>query len=81
MGHALKLRRLRGTLLRVVRNRGLATAVGFMMVLPAVWLQFDPRYAFWWTEGGSLVSGATGLALIYTGLFGVKPDWTDLGDE
>jgi hypothetical protein len=67
-------------LLRVVRNRGLAAGVGFVMVLPAVWLQLDPRYASWWTEGGSLVSGATGLALIYSALFGVKPDWTDAGD-
>jgi len=76
----MKLRRVRGILLRVVRDRGLALGVGVGMLSPAVWLQLDPRSATWWTEGVSLVFGATGVALIYTGLFGVKPDWTDPRD-
>lgn len=78
---AVTLRRVRGTLLRVVRNRVLAVGVGAGMVLPAVWLRLDLRYASWWTEGVSLVLGATGLAVLYTGLFGVKPDWTDSADD
>jgi hypothetical protein len=71
------VRRFRGTVLRLVRRRGLAFAVGLLLVAPAAWVQFSGRYDAWWLEGASLVVGATGLALAWTGLTGVAPDWVD----
>ncbi len=76
-------RRLRGSVLRLVRRRALAMTVGLCLVLPAAWVQFSPpslfpkRYDTWWLNGLSLVVGATGLALFWTGLTGTAPDWLD----
>jgi hypothetical protein len=76
-------RRLRGSVLRLVRRRTLAIALGLCLVLPAAWVQLSPsslfptRYDTWWLNGLSLVVGATGLALFWTGLTGVAPDWLD----
>jgi hypothetical protein len=70
------LRRLRGSLLRLVRQRALAILVGLLLVAPALWLEFGPDVP-WWAGGAGLVLGATGLALLWTGLVGVRPDWID----
>jgi hypothetical protein len=76
---SLLLRRARGAVLRLVRRRTLSIAVGLVLVLPAAWLQFCGRFEAWWIEGVSLVIGATGVALIWTGLTGPTPDWIDDG--
>jgi len=64
-------------LLRLVRRRALATAVGAALVAPAAWIEFGSRYQAWWSDGLAIVLGATGAALIWTGVFGLKPDWTE----
>lgn len=70
-------RRVRGALLRLVRRRALSTALGFALAAPAAWVQFSGRFGVWWVEGLSLVAVATGLALIWTGIAGLEPDWID----
>ena len=49
------------------------------MAAPAAYVQFSGRFNAWWIDGLSLVVGATGLALFWTGLTGVSPDWVDDG--
>jgi hypothetical protein len=70
-------RRLRGSILRLVRRRVLAIAVGLALAVPAAWVEFSGRYGVWWIEGLALVVGATGLAIFWTGLTGANPDWID----
>jgi hypothetical protein len=70
-------RRVRGSLLRLVRRRSLSTALGFALAAPAAWVQFSGRFGVWWVEGLSLVAVATGVALIWTGIAGLGPDWID----
>ena len=71
------LRRARGTLLRLVRRRALAVAAGVALAAPAVWVEFFSRYEAWWVDGLALVAGATGVALVWTGIAGARPDWID----
>jgi hypothetical protein len=71
------LRRARGALLRLVRRRAVAIAAGALLVLPAGWLELTGRYGGWWVDGLSLVLGATGAAVLWTGLTGARPDWID----
>jgi hypothetical protein len=73
----MALRRARGMILRLVRRRGLAMTVGFVLAAPAAWVEFSGRYDTWWMEGLALVVGATGLAIFWTGLTGASPDWVD----
>jgi hypothetical protein len=73
------LRRARGALLRLVRRRALAVTVGAALALPAAWLELSGRYDAWWVGGLSLILGATGTALLWTGIAGIPPDWTDPG--
>ena len=49
--------------------------LGLLLILPSAYIQFGSRFDAWWLEGLSLVAGATGLALFWTGLTGVSPDW------
>jgi hypothetical protein len=70
------LRRARGWVLRLVRRRFLAVALGLALIGPAAWLELGGRDA-WWVDGLGLVLGATGVALLWTGLVGVPPDWID----
>jgi len=71
------LRRARGALLRLVRRRALAAALGLMLIAAAAWFEWNGRYDAWWVDGLSLVIGATGAAILWTGLVGVRPDWID----
>ena len=70
-------RRARGAILRLVRRRALALAVGLALAAPAAWVELAARDAPWWIEGLSLVAGATGLALIWTAVTGAAPDWVE----
>ena len=74
---AMALRRIRGLVLRIVRRRLLAVTMGLALVLPAGWVELSGRYDAWWVEGLSLVVGATGIALAWTGITGAAPDWID----
>jgi hypothetical protein len=76
----MALRRARGALLRLVRRRALAIVVGAALAAPAAWAEFFSRYDAWWVDGLALVCGATGLALMWTGLTGTAPDWVDADD-
>ena len=77
----MALRRARGSILRLVRRRALAVAVGLALAVPAAWVEFSGRYGAWWIDGLALVIGATGLAILWTGLTGVGPDWIDDDDR
>ncbi len=51
--------------------------IGLAFVIPAAWVEFGGHYSSWFVEGGALVVGATGLALLWTGLTGLSPDWVE----
>ena len=76
----MALRRTRGALLRFVHRRPLAIVVGASLAAPAAWAELFSRYDAWWVDGLALVVGATGVALMWTGLTGSAPDWVDAGD-
>jgi hypothetical protein len=73
----MALRRARGALLRLVRRRMAAMAVGLALAVPAAWMELSGVYDAWWVEGLNLVLGATGIALFWTGLTGPSSDWID----
>jgi hypothetical protein len=73
----VRSRRVRGALLRLVRRRGVSITIGLALVAPSAWIEFSGHYSSWWIEGGALVTGATGLALLWTGLTGLSPDWVE----
>jgi hypothetical protein len=73
----MSLRRLRGFVLRLVRRRGLAIALGLALAVPSAYVEFSSRYGTWWADGLALVVGATGLAIFWTGLTGAAPDWVE----
>ena len=73
----MALRRARGALLRLVRRRPLAIAVGAALAALAAWLEASGLAGAWWVGGPGLILGATGAALIWTGVTGVRPDWVD----
>lgn len=71
------IRRARGAMLRLVRRRLFSTVLGLLLVLPAAWIEMRGRVDAWWVEGLTLVLGAIGVALLWTGIFGLKPDWEE----
>jgi hypothetical protein len=71
------LRRARGLVLRLVRRRAVSVIVGGALAAPAAWVELVVRDVPWWAEGLALVAGATGLALVWTGLTGPGPDWVE----
>lgn len=73
----MTVRRARGAIVRLVRRRPLAVAAGAALAAPAVWLEFSGRSGAWWLDGLVLVAGATGVALLWAGLTGPKPDWIE----
>jgi hypothetical protein len=73
----MALRRARGMLLRLARRPRAAIAGGVAIAAPAAWLTLGSHTDAWWIDGLSLILLATGIALIWTGLTGVSPDWLD----
>jgi hypothetical protein len=74
----MRLKRLRGLLLRLVLKRPVAIALGLMLVLPAAWLMArDLPWETPVTDGLVLIVGATGAALLVAGIGGRRPDWQD----
>jgi hypothetical protein len=71
------IRRTRGALLRLVRRRGLAMLVGAALAGPAAWVEFSGGHFEWWMQGLALIGGGVGIALLWTGIVGVPPDWID----
>jgi hypothetical protein len=74
---ALSFARLRGLLLRLVRQRALAFIVGLLLAAPAAWIEFSGRFDQWWAQGFALIAGATGVAMIWMSVAGRKQDWID----
>ena len=72
-------RRVRGALLRLVRRRTRAALVGAALAIPAAWVQFSDGDFPWWIRGAALCVGAVGIALLWTGVAGLGPDWVDEG--
>jgi hypothetical protein len=70
------IRRARGAILRLVRRRAFALSLGLVLLVPSAWVQLGGA-GRWWAEGLSLVLGATGVALIWAGLVGARPDWVE----
>jgi hypothetical protein len=70
------LRRARGLVLRLVRRRALSVAIGVALAAPSAWVEWSGPYGPW-ADGLALVCGATGAALIWTGLTGARGDWVD----
>jgi hypothetical protein len=64
-------------MLRLVRRRGLAMAIGLVLIVPSAWVELSGRYGAWWAEGLALIVGATGIAIFWTGLTGGSPDWVE----
>jgi hypothetical protein len=51
--------------------------LGLVMIVPSAYIQFGNGVDAWWLQGLSLIAGATGIALFWTGLTGVSPDWQE----
>ena len=69
-------KRLRGLVLRVVQNRALAIVVGAVVASPALMLLVnDYSWETGVTDGLVLVALASGVALVWAGISGRKPDW------
>jgi len=77
MARMAMMRRARGAVLRLVRRRRWSMALGLLLALPSLWVQVSARWDTWWLESLSLIVGATGLALFWTGLTGAAPDWIE----
>jgi hypothetical protein len=71
------MRRARGAMLRLVRRRVLAVALGAALIAPAAWIEFGANEVTWWAQGLALIVGATGIAVFWTGLTGGSPDWVE----
>jgi hypothetical protein len=72
------MRRIRGALLRLALSRPAAVTVGLALALPAAVVAVrDYPWESWVTDGLGLILGATGVALVFTGFAGRRPDWVD----
>jgi hypothetical protein len=71
------LRRARGAILRLTRRRGLSLLLGIAAAGPAAYLNMIDIDPPWWITGLATVLAATGVALIWTGLFGIGQDWVE----
>jgi hypothetical protein len=61
----------------LVRHRVIAVLGGVALAAPGAWIEFSGHIEAWWAQGLALVLGATGVALIWAGLLGNRPDWID----
>ena len=80
MGPVRLMRRgrvIRGAILRLVRRRALAIALGVALAAPAAWIELASPSDVWWIDGLALVLGATGIALVWTGVAGQRGDWIE----
>ena len=78
MIRATQFRRTRGVLLRLALSRTPALVVGLLLLVPATVIAVaDYGWESWLTDGLGLIGGATGAALVVTGLTGRRPDWID----
>ena len=77
LSHSMPLRRVRGFVLRFIRHRSAAVLGGAALIAPSAWIEFSGRIDAWWAQGLALVLGATGVALVWTGLRGNRADWID----
>ncbi len=76
-----RLRRTRGALLRLALRRTPALVGGLVLLVPATAIAVgDYRWESWVTDGLGLIGGATGAALLVTGLAGRQADWIDPDD-
>jgi hypothetical protein len=72
------LKRLRGSLLRLLLKRPAAIALGLVLTLPSAWLLVeDLPWENPVTDGLGLVVGATGVAFLLAGISGRRPDWIE----
>jgi hypothetical protein len=69
--------RTRGAILRLARRRRAAFVLGMTLTVPAAFVQLSERYDAWWMEGLSVIAGATGIALMWSGIVGPKRDWVE----
>jgi hypothetical protein len=73
-----RARRVRGVLLRLVLNRSAAVAAGAALAAPGTLLLLrDFPWESGATDGLGLVMLATGIALVWAGLTGRRPDWME----
>lgn len=64
--------------MRLVLNRPLAIGLGTALAAPAAALVArDYEWESGMTDGLALVALATGVALVWSGISGRKPDWYD----
>lgn len=64
-------------MLRLARHRRLSFLVGLVLAAPSAWIQISGKFDAWWIEGLSLVGIGVGIALLWTGVVGLQPDWID----
>lgn len=74
----MRLKRVRGAVLRVVLKRPAAVAIGLTLTTPSVWLLAqDLPWETPATDGLGLIAGATGVAFLLAGIGGRRPDWIE----
>lgn len=74
----MHLKRLRGSLLRLVLKRPAAITIGVVLMAPSLWLLLQELpWETAATDGLGLVLGATGAAFLLTGIGGRRPDWIE----
>ena len=74
----MALRRLRGSLLRLVLKRPAAISLGVVLLAPSVWLLVqDLAWETPATDGLGLILGATGAAFLLSVIGWRRPDWID----
>ena len=75
---AARVRRVRGSVLRLARRRPAGLAAGAALLLPSAAVAVvDFPWESWFTDGLGLVALATGAALVVAALGGRRPDWVD----